>query len=72
MIQLTVTREPWCGYYVTDENYEPGYPLGTGRTIQAALEDYLEQAWDFYVCGPKGDESMIADEGRGLIKYQWK
>ncbi len=71
MIQLKVTREPWCGYYVTDEDYEPGYPMGTGRTIQAAIEDYLEQAWDFYIVRGE-DLTMIADEEQGLIKYQWK
>ncbi len=71
MIQLNVTSEPWCGYYVTDENYEPGYPMGTGRTIQAAIEDYLEQAWDFYIVRWE-DLTMIADEEQGLIKYQWK
>jgi hypothetical protein len=33
----------WC---VTDQNYEPGYPIGYGPTIQKALENYLESFCD--------------------------
>lgn len=36
-------------YFATDQNYEPGYPLGSGKTIQEAIEDYLEKAYEFYI-----------------------
>lgn len=44
----------WCAY---DENYEPGCPIGYGRTLREALEDY-EEMYEL-----KYDETPT---------YQWK
>jgi hypothetical protein len=30
-------------YSVTDDDYEPGWPLGFGKTEQIAITDYLQQ-----------------------------
>ena len=69
-IQVTVKYDgTWSEYWATDENYEPGWPHGTGKTIRAALDDYLEKAWEFYVV-KWGDDSIISLTGDN-IEYRW-
>lgn len=48
-LKVKISYDPWGGYCATDDNYEPGYPMAFGKTIQAAIEDYLEQAYQFYI-----------------------
>jgi hypothetical protein len=52
-LTVTVERHDWAGFMVTDENYEPGHPMGVGDTPNVAIKDYAEQAEQFYVdrCG---------------------
>lgn len=42
---IPIREFDWC---VTDQNYEPGYPIGRGATIQKAIEDYLESFCDTF------------------------
>jgi hypothetical protein len=37
------TRWTMAGYC-----YEPGYPYGSGNSIQDAIDDFIERAIDFY------------------------
>lgn len=48
-LDLKVSYDPWCGYVVTDNNYEPGYPMSMDRDLRTALDSYLEQAHEFYI-----------------------
>lgn len=33
-------------WYATEDSYEPGMPVGTGRTEEEAIQDLLEQLED--------------------------
>ena len=63
-LQLTVQPHSWFPHLFTviDGNYEPGYPVGDGKTIQEAIDDYLEQAHDFYIVSWTYDS----------LTYNWK
>jgi len=39
----------WEGFYAIDDNYEPGFPIGSGKTIQEAIGEYLDRAHEFYI-----------------------
>jgi hypothetical protein len=42
-LQLKVDRDDWMGWKCTREDYEPGNIIGMGKTIQAAIDHWLEQ-----------------------------
>jgi hypothetical protein len=75
MIKLIV-REPWPStkakpmYQCTLEEYDLGVPIGSGATIQEAIDDFLES----YIpdkdsvqvcpqCGAPTEERQVGDEG---------
>jgi hypothetical protein len=50
-LTLKIHINPWLPggpWQVTDSNYEPGYPYGSGNSIQDAIDDFIERAIDFY------------------------
>lgn len=48
-LKVKISYDSWGGWCAVDDNYEPGYPMAFAKTIREALEDYLEQAHEFYI-----------------------
>jgi len=46
-IILTVEYNGWL-WTAVDQNFEPGYPVGIGKTADNAITDYLATAERFY------------------------
>lgn len=48
-LKVKVETHSWAGFLASDDNYEPGFPLGSGKTIRDALDNYLDAAHAFYI-----------------------
>lgn len=46
--KITTAYDASRWWHAYDENYEPGYPVGWGRTEAEAIDDYKQEAEEFY------------------------